>query len=520
MADPKSPDLKVPASSVAPSRVRQPTILSNGVVVPASVREGAGSATLILSNVVPSTGRVDGSSPVTVGVSAKALSPSAPSNPISPVVVSTGNPAATILLSHPSSTGSPLTSAFSPIVAGTPTRVVAPGVITGEHVERPGRTLTPAAPAQTTVPARTLVPGDFGTARGTIPAFAAPAAVPAGGQYSAVPGGQVRLTEPGFSVPAPARVQHQPGSELTRATVPAFGSGGVDEPQDERSRSGTPLQSTPALPVRVPTQVEPPLAEASGTGAPSDKASAVAATAERGPVGATTTQGVTAQILASPFVLQGAINTQLPVLQAGNSGRALAFRALRQRLAEQDDPRVLLVTSARDEEGKTTCAANLALVLAGAGRQVLLVEASLRRPQLARIFGFPPSHCLLSQLQAHREQKKAPWHTTAIQPVGLHVMAVAPDMNRDAAIHGPTFSSAMVRWRRAFDYVVVDGPSLLSSCDAAIIQDYVDRVVVVVQAVATRNGHLQHALEQISASKLAGLVLMDSPSSPYDEAEI
>jgi Mrp family chromosome partitioning ATPase len=218
-------------------------------------------------------------------------------------------------------------------------------------------------------------------------------------------------------------------------------------------------------------------------------------------------------------VLQSAANTLLSVLQAGDPGRALAFRALRQRLAEQDDPQVLLVTSAWDEEGKTTCAANLALVLAGAGRQVLLVEASLRRPKLAKIFGFRPSHCLLSQLQVHREQRNAPWHTTTIQPVGLHVIAVASDSNRDAAIHGPTFSSAMVRWRRAFHYVVVDGPSLLSSCDAAIIQDSVDSVVVVVQAVATRNGPLQRALEQISASKLAGLVLMDSLSSPYAEAE-
>jgi Mrp family chromosome partitioning ATPase len=200
-------------------------------------------------------------------------------------------------------------------------------------------------------------------------------------------------------------------------------------------------------------------------------------------------------------------------LQEDATERAAAFRALRRRLAEQNDPRAILVTSAQDGEGKTTCAANLALALAESGRlRVLLVEASIRGPKLAKIFGFHPPQCLLVQLAAHREQIDAPWLTTEIQPTGLHVLAVAPDTAADRVLHGPTFSAATVRWRAAFDYVVVDGPSILSSCDASIIHDSMDAVVVVVRSGVTRNRTLQRALEQISADRVAGLVLMDSRS--------
>jgi Mrp family chromosome partitioning ATPase len=194
----------------------------------------------------------------------------------------------------------------------------------------------------------------------------------------------------------------------------------------------------------------------------------------------------------------------------GSTERAAAFRALRRRLAEQRDPHAILVTSAQDDEGKTTCAANLALALAESGRRsVLLVEANLRRPKLSEIFGFKPERFFNAQLAAHREQIDSPWMTTELRPTGLHVLAATPDATGDEGLHGPTFSASIARWRGAFDYVVVDGPSILESCDASIIHDSVDAVVMVVRSGVSRNRTVKRALEQISADMVAGIVLMD-----------
>jgi ATPases involved in chromosome partitioning len=221
-----------------------------------------------------------------------------------------------------------------------------------------------------------------------------------------------------------------------------------------------------------------------------------------------------ARIMVSRFTLPAKIDPHLSVLQPEATTRAAGFRALRHRLTEQKDPRAILVTSAEDGEGKTSCAANLALALAESGRhKVLLVEANLRRPRLASIFGFQPGRCLLAQLAMHREQIETPWVVTEIQPVGLHALVIAPGGSADAVLHGPTFAASLARLRLVYDYVVLDGPSILTSADASIIQDSVDAAVLVLRSGVARNRTVQQALSQLSADMVAGLVLMDSPTS-------
>jgi Mrp family chromosome partitioning ATPase len=69
-----------------------------------------------------------------------------------------------------------------------------------------------------------------------------------------------------------------------------------------------------------------------------------------------------------------------------------AYRALRTSLlyARVDNPpKVILVTSPGSTEGKSTVCANLGVVLAQAGKRVLIMDCDLRRPVIHRIFGLP-----------------------------------------------------------------------------------------------------------------------------------
>ena len=70
-----------------------------------------------------------------------------------------------------------------------------------------------------------------------------------------------------------------------------------------------------------------------------------------------------------------------------------------------------------------------------------------------------------------------------------------------------------IAYKDGFDYVVIDGPSILTSCDASIIHDSMDAVVMVVRSGVSRNREVRRALDQISADMVAGMVLMDSPTS-------
>ena len=79
------------------------------------------------------------------------------------------------------------------------------------------------------------------------------------------------------------------------------------------------------------------------------------------------------------------------------SEAAEAYRALRTSILLSSfgaPPKVILVTSAMPQEGKTTISANSALVLAQRGSRVLLVDADLRRPGLEKLFGIRPQRGL------------------------------------------------------------------------------------------------------------------------------
>ena len=70
-----------------------------------------------------------------------------------------------------------------------------------------------------------------------------------------------------------------------------------------------------------------------------------------------------------------------------HSAIAEAFRELRTNLQYfdlDDPPRVLVVTSSLPSEGRSTTSINIALALAEAGHNVVLVEGDMRRPKLDR----------------------------------------------------------------------------------------------------------------------------------------
>jgi Mrp family chromosome partitioning ATPase len=193
------------------------------------------------------------------------------------------------------------------------------------------------------------------------------------------------------------------------------------------------------------------------------------------------------------------------------SPRDVAFRELRHRVVERGDPRSLLVTSANDGEGKSTCAVNLAIALAESGRwKVLLLDVNVRKPALAAILGLRPPACFLDQLAVHRQDPNTPWAVVDLQPMGLHVLAIDPAQGELRALHGPTFTAAMDRLRGTYDYVIVDGGSILTGAETALVADSVDGLVFVARAHRTRARQAKKALALFSAADVVGTVLLDA----------
>lgn len=190
-----------------------------------------------------------------------------------------------------------------------------------------------------------------------------------------------------------------------------------------------------------------------------------------------------------------------------------ALRLMRHRLEllRDEGRRMFAVTSSRDGEGKSTLAAQLALVLSESQRaRVALVEAGLHRPSLARLLGFAiPEGCGLSA-QAVRAMRGGhePWTLLALGP-SLHVLAESEEQPRfPRALHSAQFRDLLTMLNEVYDYVIIDAPSVLEGGEANALEPIVDGMLLVSRAGFSKKSELRRALRQLGARKTVGVVLI------------
>lgn len=201
---------------------------------------------------------------------------------------------------------------------------------------------------------------------------------------------------------------------------------------------------------------------------------------------------------------------RLFMLTAPDSAAAASFRVLRHRLIERLSGKVILVTSPRAAEGKTVCAANLALALGEAARaRVALLETNFRNPSLARLLGFQPPVCLREQLERHRMLPTQPWVVVENVAPWLHCAAVAPETPSGPILDGPMVARCIENFRRAgYDFIVIDSPAILGSADVNLIEESADGILIALWSRRSRGRVLRRAIEQIGKTKLLGSVLL------------
>lgn len=201
---------------------------------------------------------------------------------------------------------------------------------------------------------------------------------------------------------------------------------------------------------------------------------------------------------------------RLIMLDEPDSDRSASFRILRHHLMDHGRPQVIVVSSATQGEGKTTCAVNLAMALAECNRaRVLLVEATVRNPQLAQVFQLTPPWCFAEQLAAHRQQPLLPWSAVHLPDMFLHVTAMNPGLDQRQLLDAPAFAIAMERLRLGkYDHIVVDAPAVIGSAEVNLLQDAADGVILVARSKMTTTRTMRQAVEQLSPTKIIGSVLL------------
>lgn len=207
---------------------------------------------------------------------------------------------------------------------------------------------------------------------------------------------------------------------------------------------------------------------------------------------------------------------RLPSALVSDSPLSESVRGLRTNLqfANVDEPiRVVLVTSARQGEGKSTVASSLAISLAQADESVCLVDADLRRPSIEQRLGLSEGGLGLSDVLV-----EACDLDTAIVRWAAMPLDVLPPGTRASGPSEVLASQAMARLverlRTTFTWVVIDAPPVLPVADASILSGYVDGVIVVVRFGESNKQDVAKAVESLRSSRatVLGTVVNADPT--------
>jgi capsular exopolysaccharide synthesis family protein len=198
----------------------------------------------------------------------------------------------------------------------------------------------------------------------------------------------------------------------------------------------------------------------------------------------------------------------------GRSWRAEELRRLRTNLSPvkvDANVHIMAVTSAVPDEGKSSTAANLAIMFAEAGWRVVIVDANLRKPRLADIFLIEGAVGLTSVLagQASLDSALQPWgaHRLCVLPSGT-----SPD-NPSELLGSRAMAAVLLNLKDKFDIVIIDTPPLLPLTDAAVVAAQADGTILVVRHGRTSVGQVRAAVQALHSveAKLFGCVLNMTP---------
>src|SRR5580658_6836318 len=203
------------------------------------------------------------------------------------------------------------------------------------------------------------------------------------------------------------------------------------------------------------------------------------------------------------------------------SQMAESYRALRTSLLLSNlgaPPKVIMVTSALPQEGKTTTSINCAVVLAQKGVRVLLIDADLRRPSIHKTLGMGPRSGLSNVLTGSSTLEQTITRTS-ILPNLFILPAGTPPPNPAELLASSNMRDVLERLRNEYDHVVVDTPPSLSVTDAVVLSPRADAVVLVIRSGQTTKQALRRSrdiLAQVNA-KVVGVLLnaVDLSSPDY-----
>jgi Mrp family chromosome partitioning ATPase len=222
---------------------------------------------------------------------------------------------------------------------------------------------------------------------------------------------------------------------------------------------------------------------------------------------------------------------ELPILVEPRSASAEAVKKLRTNLeflSLDREARVIMITSALEQEGKSTTIASLAVALARSGRRVALVDLDLRKPYVHRFFQISQMPGVIDVVSGRRQladalkpvlvsgydRRSSRFASSTPEPGDASsLLAVLPagPLGPDPAflVGHPKMTAMIEQLKRDWDFVLVDAPPLPAVDDGLALSASVDGILVVTRSGMVPRRMLQEMSRLLDASRaeVLGFVL-------------
>lgn len=233
--------------------------------------------------------------------------------------------------------------------------------------------------------------------------------------------------------------------------------------------------------------------------------------------------GVIPQVDSKQLVPQEFVANATQSSTTGWSQMAEAYRALRTALLLSragSPPQVILVSSSKPSEGKTSVTSLESITLALSGARVLLIDADLRRPSVHARFKIPNRIGLSSVLSGKSTIEEALYTLPSVP--SLQVLPAGPVAPMPAELLGSSeMQYLLASLRQKYDFILIDTPPVLTVTDAAVLVSLSDGAILVLRygetgknAIARTNFTLKRA-----GAHILGVVInaVDYKSPDYSE---
>ncbi len=176
-----------------------------------------------------------------------------------------------------------------------------------------------------------------------------------------------------------------------------------------------------------------------------------------------------------------------------------AYKALRTNvnfaLADSEQCKVVMVTSAMQSEGKSLTSLNLAIALGQTDKKVLLIDCDLRRPRLARLLNLNAPEGLSGVLMDFTHLNVAVVSSEE-HSIDLILAGDIPP-NPAELLSSGRMQKLLSMMRERYDYIILDSPPVDLVVDGIALSSLCDGVLFVVRAGQSERGAVIHGMDQL-----------------------